>query len=158
MKNLFALLLILLICALPLKAQTKWTDYNTHKAPVGTDLVLVFTGQISSTDSLVSDGFEVSKFNNTSFMTSPPSFQFVLPASGTKISCKVLGCFKNSNVLSDWVAVDTAMTADSTTTPTQKDLNLNNKHYPYYKLLFHGATGNGTSKAFQGRLYFWKDD
>jgi uncharacterized protein RhaS with RHS repeats len=164
MKTLGALVLMFVLMAFAVpkssSAQTAWGTYNATKAEVGNDAVLVFTGTINSTDSLYSNSFEISKFNDVSFNTYPLSYQFILIA-GTgkqKISSKILGAFKDSKTLSDWTVIDTTMNADSVTTPTQKDINLNNKHYPYYKILFHGASGNGTGTQFQGRYYLWKKE
>lgn len=167
MKKFFdkSLLIIILVFGLftltDLNAQTAWGNNNADEVSVGNDMAIVSSGTIAGTDTLLSDAFEFSEYNDHSFITYPVTTGFTL-SSGTvstrKISCEILGSFENS-LTATWVVYDTLMTSDSTATPTNKDVNLKNKHYPFSKLRFFGTTGNASSGIpFKHWIYCYKKD
>lgn len=106
---------------------------------------------VDSLNTYYTRAFSFGGFDGESFYTYPVFYaKLTYSAKGTpKVTAHVQGWMGDAG----WITIDTIATADSVETAASGYLDLNNKHYPQYRLKVFGATSNRRDTQYTIGLY-----
>ena len=137
LKSLFAVIAVLIATmsvTAPAQITTSFVQPN-----VSSKATVTIHANVDSLTTYTSGPFGLSGYDAESFYTYPLAYGKKLASAGTpKISAYIDGSYG----FSTWTVVDTILTTDSVTTFASGTLDLNNKHFPQYRVRIIGATGN----------------
>lgn len=156
MKKVFIIaFLLIFVLMLPLVADT-WISNAVESKVSGDGMTLTFACSVDSVDTLTSNVFDLSNYNEDSWSTYPINYQLYNTSTLGKprLTAYIYGTMDNSN----WFVADTLFSTDSLETVRYKTADFNNKKAVLYKMIIYGTTGNRSDTGLNLIMYFYRKD
>ncbi len=133
--TLFAMIMLLSLFSLGSAA-----DFTSVWYPMGDNHLVTFSTEVDSVDTLVSDTFTLTLYDNDSFSSYP--IKCWSQATSTLGSPKLTAYVQGSWDKSTYTNVDTIFSASTSEAVALVDLDLNGNVYPYYRIYLLGVALN----------------
>ena len=168
--NIFCLfaIIFLMVAQMASAGDGEWTSNATRSGSTVYGDVIRFTCTVDSVDTLTSASFTLGKYDNAYWGTPRDTvgnldstlaanlgkpFRLQYTATSVLAAPKLTGYVQGSFDGTNWDAVDTLFTDFVSESRTVANYDLNNRKYPFYRVVIYGVALNRSDTVFD--MYWW---